>query len=309
MNSSYNKSRIVEDGWKTVFRNSVPAIFNCMLFKQNNRIAQAPQDSLQQFKHSKRKVKLGQETSRLGTNVHIPLSSLPTDISSTEGKQSLQNEQIEVSVISKPEIDLSSLNYDSTQATGEPVQSTSNRDTSTEKTREITNSDENSTLDSKTTCNKSSLRKSGRLCRGEELLRNMVLHISNEDAYIHYFRQLIELDNLAKNRKTDDIQKIEIIPFNKIHTSKTCKLKKSNKIKNVKSDTVLTKGNIMNSQSSKTRPLEEITLKVNFTVEQLNRIHLRAEVLYGFDIYCDDDELCGNFIERLIDFEEELLTD
>ena len=135
----------------------------------------------------------------------------------------------------------------------------------------------------------------------------MVLQISNEDAYLHYFKQLIELDNLANKSKTDKLQKFEITPFGKKHTTKMCKTKKSNTIKNVKNNTVPVKELIKEPRSSKNKTLEEITLKVDFTLELNARIQLRRTMLDEFEIYCYDKELYDSFINRLIEFEESLL--
>ena len=192
-------------------------------------------------------------------------------------------------MISSSEVNLSSLNHDSSHAVGEqtPVQH-----------------------QSKTECNKSSLRRTDRLTKGEEILRNMVLHISNEDAYMHYFKQLMEFDYLAKNSKTDNLQTFEIMPFNKVHRTKICKIKKSNKINNVKIDRVSRKDTLIkNTRSSKNKTSEEIILKVNFTVELFKRIQLRQAVLHDFEIYCYDEELHDNFVNRLVDFEESLINE
>ena len=176
MNTSYNKARIVDDGWKAVFANSVPASFNCNVFRRNHRIDPITKDSRQHLKHSKGNVTPGKGPSDLEPSTSLPLSSLSTKRSVKEGNQTLQNEQLDISVISRSEIGSCSLKHDSSQPVGElkPVHSNS----------------ENS---------QHSLRKTDRLIIGEKILSNMVLHINNEDAYIHYFKQLIEVDYVTKN--------------------------------------------------------------------------------------------------------------
>ena len=310
INTSYNKSRIVDDGWKTVFVNSVPASFNCILFKRHHRVAQSPQDSKEQLNDSERNTKRGQRVSPLGTSTPSMLSNLPTKHFSSKGKRSFQIKQLDVSVISINEKNLTALNHDFNHAVGEltPVQSTSETHKSFKKKPKSMISDEDSTLNSKTVCNQSSLRKSDRLSKGEQLLSNMALHGSNEDAYMHYFKQLIEFDYLTKNSKTDHLQKFEIIPFNKMHTTKICKIKKSKKIINVNNDTVSRKDTrIKNTSSSKNKTSEEITLKVNYTVDLFNRIQQRQALLDDLETYCYDDELFDSFVNRLVEFEESLI--
>ena len=50
MNTSFNKSKIVDDGWKTVFINSLPAPCKYVLFRSN----QHQQESEDQLGSSKR---------------------------------------------------------------------------------------------------------------------------------------------------------------------------------------------------------------------------------------------------------------
>ena len=125
---------------------------------------------------------------------------------------------------------------------------------------------------------------------------------------MHYFKQLIEFDYLTKNSKSDNLQKFEIIPFNKMHTMTLGKIKKSNKINNVNNDTVSRKDTLIkNTSSSKNKTSEEITLKVNYTVDLFNRIQQRQALLDDLETYCYDDELFDSFVNRLVEFEESLI--
>ena len=86
----------------------------------------------------------------------------------------------------------------------------------------------------------------------------MFVYIGNENAYLHYFKQLVELDYLITNKETDNLRKFEIMPFIEVGRTKNFKIKKSNDIKYVGSNTV--KDTITNKISSKNTVLEEIIL-------------------------------------------------
>ena len=94
----------------------------------------------------------------------------------------------------------------------------------------------------------------------------------------------------------------------RMHTTKICKIKKSKKIINVNNDTVSRKDTrIKNTSSSKNKTSEEITLKVNYTVDLFNRIQQRQALLDDLETYCYDDELFDSFVNRLVEFEESLI--
>ena len=116
MNTSYNKDRIVDGGWKAIFVNSVPASFNCNLFKRHQRIAQNTHDSKEQLSYLKRDIEDKQRTSPPGNKFF-----------SSEGNQTHENKQLNVSVISARELIQSAAKYDSNHEEVEltPVQSTS----------------------------------------------------------------------------------------------------------------------------------------------------------------------------------------
>ena len=133
--------------------------------------------------------------------------------------------------------------------------------------------------------------------------------MSNEDAYLHYFKQLLELDYWAKNSEIDDLQQFQISLYNKMHTTKMSKIKNSKKTKIVRHDTIPIKESFTDSSSSKTRTLGELSLNVHLTEATLDRIQLREAMLVDFQIYCYDNEAYESFFNRLIDFEESLIKE
>ena len=302
MNTSFNKSRIVDDGWKTVFMNSVPSPCNYSLFRRNR----CPQESEEKLGSSRRNAQSRRRQRLLGTSTPSMLSSRTTKRTSSDRKTSLLNEQIELSVISKREINLRPLKHNSSCKLGElePIQSTSEKNKAIKKKLKCTNADEMSGSEPETESNNRSVRKPDRLRRGEELLNNMILHINDEDAYMHYFKQLIEFTHSTKSSETDNLQEFKIVPYIKVHTKQIYKTKTAKNTRKVKNGTISMKEN-----SLKRKTLEEITLKPDFIIQLLDRIELRRVILDDFETYCCEDEVYDNFINRLIDFEESLIKD
>ena len=161
--------------------------------------------------------------------------------------------------------------------------------------------------DSGSECCSRSLDETDPKKKGEEIVRNMLFYIENENAYLHFFKQLIELHYFIKSGDSDNLRTFEIIPFRKVSKTKNSKVKKSKKTKNVVSDNV--KDTNKHSRYSKNTLLDEIILKPHFTVELQERLELRRAMLDDFKLHCFEDEVFNYFINALIDFEECLIKD
>jgi hypothetical protein len=307
MNTSYHKSRIVDNGWKSVILNCVSVPFYYVFPHRRIPPSQRPHDSklpslaIEQQSNTK-DIQGINHRSLNSTLVNLPKPKIEIL------KQVHGNEQSNISIISKLEIDIHSSANISThsQQEYEPAQSTSN-------TNKIIPGRENAILlvrnispDLESDDGDKMHRKSYRLRTGEEILRNMWNNINNEDSYMHYFRQLVEFESSVNCCENGNLDIFQIIQFSISNGTKQCKIKGSGIC--VRNDTVPGTTKTSDIGRFKNKPLEEITLKVNFSVELLiDRIQIRQVILKHFQIHCDDKKSYESFINGVFNFEESLI--
>jgi len=289
MNTSYHKSRIVDNGWKSVILNCVAAPFYFVFPQRRTPNSKRPRISI-----------LPSLTTEKNTNTK----------DSQVIKQVHGNKQSNISIISKLAVDIDSTANisDHCQQKHGPAQSTSKANNTIPGTENAILLVRNISLDSESEVGDKVPRKSYRLRMGEEILRNMLTNINNEDGYMHYFRQLIEFENSVKCRESGNLDGFQIVPFSSSNCTKQCKIKFSGIC--LTDDTTSGRRKPTEISRSKNKPLEEIALKVNFTVALvLDRIQLRQDILKHFQTYCDDEESYESFINIIFDFEESLIDD
>ena len=60
-------------------------------------------------------------------------------------------------------------------------------------------------------------------------------------------------------------------------------------------------------KTDKNQLLHELPLSINFVIKRSERINLRKDMLEDRHVHCMNEELYDCFVNRLIDFEENLL--
>ena len=127
-------------------------------------------------------------------------------------------------------------------------------------------------------------------------------NLKNEEAYHHYFQQLLELEDGVKNGKIKDFTDFRILPFSE--TSKNLghsKSKSSKSSKNTKTTS--------SSKNVKSHPSREVPLNINFVVSLIERTKQRREILDDFLINCGDELAYESYFKKLVSLEERLIED
>ena len=147
------------------------------------------------------------------------------------------------------------------------------------------------------------LPKSYRLQKGIEILSHMWSNIYVEDVYIHYLRQMIELEDFVKNGY--NVKNFEIQKHLNIFAKSRCKIKTSF-LPEIFPGLTLDNRN-HDVTRSKTKPTKDLMLDVRFVGEFYERIRQRQDKLENFLLSCDDEASFEDLVKQLIIFEEDLI--
>ena len=273
MNTTYNKDRIIDDGWKSVIINSVKSI---MIFfgirpiqgiEQNEEAKQTRKNNMPLIT----KIKLAQEPKSTIVEPDVSLLSLenPTDESTLNQSTSdgrSHNEQEADKIRNQffhqvsPDSDEDSLGRDCPMFE--------------------------------------------RWRNGSQIISTMYDNVNDEEAYNYYFKQLLELEYATNNTTIRDHMEFDFISLHhSSYTDKTCKPKRSKRY--LKMDKTSSKS----AKSLKNgRRLDETPLNVNFVIDVDERKKQRQTILEGFLMNCDHENEYKNFIKLLILFEEGLIV-
>ena len=140
--------------------------------------------------------------------------------------------------------------------------------------------------------------KSYRRSIGEKIIAHMLSNIENEEAYLHYFRQLAIFEEGLNQQDESNI--FEIVHFNYNQKKRKRPVKSSNKN--------LDREAVQLAKSKNTRP-QIVELKVNLTGQQVDRVAIRRDALEKFYDPNFNDDLYEEFLDRLIALEESLIED
>ena len=150
-------------------------------------------------------------------------------------------------------------------------------------------------------------RKSYRIMIGEKILTEMRAKLDDEEAYLYYFRQLVEFEELIQKVDFYVEKKFEIQPYVTFPTVNSSKIKNAN-----------TPSHEGDGQNCKITRRKSIARKVGFDESQqdsmfseqgLMRMQLRRDVLSNFSKFLNDDEHYDSFVNILIEFEEDLIKE
>ena len=269
MNTAYNKDRIIDDGWKSVILNSVKFIFPCIRIQQ------------------------------------IPVEEKNQELEEAPNNKTLFTKRKRLKVSNDMELDVKviSLVHNSEQLDAVPCTSDGRQETQEEHV--VRNAlCYQSSIDSERNIFIRGAPKSHRLITGENLLSNMWDNVKDEDAYIHYFQQLLDLEDPEKKLLVNHYSNFQITPFNKV-TDRN----KKRKAKRSKTDEEGGASSYKPLNSLKNLQLEEVPLNINFIVGLMERTQQRQEMLEGFLINCDDETTYEEYFHKLVSFEERLIKD
>ena len=288
MNTSYNKERIIEDGWKIVIINSISGMFCCLPKVEN---------SAEKSGHRSKNKTIYMTTSadiELKDFSNAPNSST-TPKTSTEtcpNEEQDQPTRPDIFVISNPSFDTL------------PSASTSNNLLSSN--NKISPLSRDQSIDSES---ESSVRipKSYRVKIGEKIMTKMLEQLNDENAYLHYFKQLVEFEELLSQADFNADKKFKIQPFVQLPTLKHFKTKYVNadthKMKTDHGKPDETENNL------RTVTIDPIQLNSYHSSDYLIKMQLRRAILKQFPMFVSDEKLFVSFVNSLIEFEEGLVKD
>ena len=268
MNTSHNKDLIVENGWKATIKNALSLPIS---FKRNNQIQNIIQN-------------IDLNTSKEDEVSRIAIISN----SRTYYNDKAESEPPNVSKIQGHEIACSSGVIDTSSNTIEgPVLT---RSSSSERT-----SDE-----------KINLTLGYRVHFGEQILERMMNSIMHENSYLHYFKELLRLEEVLR-MDVHAGEEFKIIEFSQMSYVKMGK-SKSSRSKQVQKSFLYDNKHNKFHDTSKNRQHEKIENKEKFAVSQTKRIDLRRKILEDFHTFCINEETYNDFIEILISLEEDIVN-
>ena len=299
MNTSYNKDRIINDGWKSVILN---VLIKPYLFFKNASSVEGPSSPNQSLNRStenfnKNRNNLDQESNKtLETSSEAFKFNQPSkmkiftistkDLNSTK-IQSIQRLEIEdldaVPSTSRNKIDI---------LTPNKAKGLSNRSASSDSEPE-------------------DYSKNFRLRIRQKIFENMLEQIEKEDVYFHFFHELLKFEKLLKEKQLDEINNFEIHPFGHVKEMKCSKIKASSttnrqyeKIKNGKHIRKKSDGNSTNetptlSEKVKVNSCQTFSMKV-----QLRRAAIKHLLQLGK--FWDEEDIYDGSFNSLIDLEESI---
>ena len=148
---------------------------------------------------------------------------------------------------------------------------------------------------------------SSRVTVGEEILSKMFENLNYEEAYIHYFKQLVCYEEMLKRKDQLQDYDFKVVPFFDLKHLKNAKSKRSNKL--IHNDFTKKNKNTTNEYKCDNpyHGPEEKSLNINFSVEYIIRAQLRRDMLKHYHKHFDDESRYHFFIESLIELEESLI--
>ena len=149
------------------------------------------------------------------------------------------------------------------------------------------------------------LNQGNRLYFGEQILQRMMNSIEVECLYLHYFRELLRLEEMLKS-DGDTGKDFEIQELNQLQKVKFEKAKCSKSLRTNTSSDIKYKKNYINNRSknSKHEHMDPIT---NLMFSKSKRIKLRRQTMSNFHVFCTTEETYSDFINILINLEEDFI--
>ena len=307
MNTSYNKGRIIDEGWKTVVQNSFFFIKNC--FSRRRELQYSPnlehRSSLKNC--NKNQIKSNRKKNQVCSS-KLDHDNEPSTLAQPSNAP-IKNAS-EISIIATREYDITPSETQTLCQIEdlEPTPGNSLRYSNRSRRRKINLMEQKSSLDSEEESNNPYIQgTTSSVILGEKILSKMAENLNYEDAYIHYFRQLVEYEEILKCQNPLQEQNYEIVPFFDFKNLKNVKVKCSNN---------LIQNNSRNRKQRTTNDHEyryknhihnELPLNINFSVDYIMRAQLRRDMLKHYQRFCAEESRYHNFIDSLIEFEESLI--
>ena len=296
MNTSYNKNLITDDGWKNTIRNVVVLQIK---FKPDS--CQNTQKNIveEQPRKTKASIKIRQRREVHNSGDRPTSEPRAGGVSADNKRDSRQIVQADVYVISNSENDYFTL---PNIPDGEP--STSKGESGMRQSQNWVDVVQRST--SETDHDSFGLQQSYRLYIGEKILSNMMDNIYSEEKYLHYFRQLIQLEETLKQEDVC-LKDFKIVHLTDCQAPKRGRIIRTNPQLNDK--TILDEDKPVHFCKSKNTSPQHTASHIDFVGKVSDRIDTRRNILEDFHAYCINEELYDMLLNRVLNFEENLIKD
>ena len=296
MNTSYNKDRIINDGWKIVILN---VLIKPYLFYKNVSSVDQLSIPIQS---------LNGTTGNLNKNSDN-LDPESNSILETSSDPITSDQSLKMKIFT-----ISTRDFNSTKIQSNQCMEIEDLDavpsTSRNKINNLT-PHQPKTLSTRSESSESEhYYKNSRLRTRKKIFGNMLEEMENEDAYFHFFHELLEFEQLLKEKKLNEFINFDIHPFENIKKLEYDKVKASGtinrqyeKIKNGKQMRRKRGGNtyeiLTPSAKMKENGSQTFSMKV-----QLRRAAIKH--LLQLVKFWDDEDLYDDSFNSLIDLEESL---
>ena len=299
MNTSYNKDRIINDGWKIVILN---VLIKPYLFYKNVSSVDQLSIPIQS---------LNGTTGNLNKNSDN-LDPESNSILETSSDPITSDQPLKMKIFTISTRDFKSTKIQSNQCL-EMEDLDAVPSTSRNKINNLT-PHQPKTLSTRSESSDSESEhyyKNSRLRIRKKIFENMLEEMENEDAYFHFFHELLEFEQLLKEKKLNEFINFDVHPFENIKKLECDKVKASGTIN--RQFEKIKNGKQMRKKSGGNNTYEILTpsakMKENGSQTFSMKIQLRRAAiknLLQLVKYWDDEDLYDGSFNSLIDLEESL---
>ena len=305
MNTSYNKDRIIESGWKIVIFNAISGTLTCFSKPENIETLQSA------IQHIAGKSEPGNDI-ELKELPKVQDSSMSQNTSSTNcsNDNSSKTADQDIFIISSPDLDIfpsSSLDTGLKLKDLEKMKCKMRKNEVNSKKPGRIKVSKSISSDSESSIADENRGKNYGMITRDKLFSEMTNRLDNEDAYLHYFKQLVDFEDYAQKQDLHRYKMFQVLPYITFQTADKSKIK-NNYIP-------INESSIQNQiQSRKQRNYEKVTSSEfhsnpEFSEQGLMRMQLRRDMIKNYTIFLSNEEQFGNFINSLIEFEEGLIKE
>ena len=306
MNTSKNKDPIYDNGWIATFRTA----FRTPLPTKPEGFGGIPSKAWEK-QHKNLKVAVNIKERKHLHGLQLALNSCENDHGCNPTISPIITSDSSIYVIPGCEKRLVGDEGETLSNISRPGPSTSNLSDRIGSTQKLIKLAAESTSDSEMDDNHVRNQKAYRLYMGENILNHMMINIKNEDYYLCYFKQLIELESGLEKEQPRE-RNFEIVHPNQTEYPNKSIVKRSSvtgRCQQRNHKTLVGEQNSVNRSKLKKTAIKSLSLQGDDKDQLSDRIGMRIGILADLRSFCNDEELYDSFLKRLIDFEENLLTD
>ena len=307
MNTSYNKDRIIESGWKIVIFNAISGTLTCFSKPENIETLQAAIQAISGKSERDNDIELEELPKAQESSMSQSKNTSSTNCSNANSSKTADQD---IFIISSPDLDIfpsSSLDSGLKLKDLEKMKSKMWKNEVESKKPGRMKFSKSISSDSASSTTDDNRGKDYRMITRDKIFSEMTNKLDNENAYLHYFKQLVDFEDYAQKQDLNRYEMFQVLPYITFQSAD------KSKIKNTYIPT--NENSVQNQiQSRKQRNYEKVTFSEfhsnpEFSEQGLMRMQLRRDMIKNYSIFLSNEEQFGNFIDSLIEFEEGLIKE